>query len=100
MVFLKDLKTFASVVGLESIDDVLLIDDTPTKCLPNDPYNAIHLQTWSGAKGDTYLNDHLLPWLDSLFKSNEVVPVYVKNHLLIDSQDYIDPLSSEAFSIL
>ena len=48
----------------------------------------------------TFLDTHLRPWLERLFKSNEVVPMFVKNNLLFSGQSLMDALSREAFNIL
>ena len=41
-VFLKNLEVYAKMLGLETIEDVLLVDDGPQKNLLNDVHSAIH----------------------------------------------------------
>ena len=44
-VFLKNLKVYAKMLGLETVEDVLLVDDGPQKNLLNDVHSAIHPPT-------------------------------------------------------
>ena len=44
-VFLKNLKMYAKMLGLETVEDVLLVDDGPQKNLLNDVHSAIHPPT-------------------------------------------------------
>ena len=44
-VILKNLKVYAKMLGLETIEDVLLVDDGPQKNLLNDVHSAIHPST-------------------------------------------------------
>ena len=99
-VFLKELATFANIVGLSSLDDILLIDDSPLKNLMNDSYSAVFPPTFRGDENDSYLLDTLLPWLDGLFKSNEEVAQYVQNHALFGGQSLVDPMSREGYAVL
>ena len=41
-VFLKNLEVYAKMLELETIEDVLLVDDGPQKNLLNDVHSAIH----------------------------------------------------------
>ena len=41
-VFLKNLEVYAKMLGLETVEDVLLVDDGPQKNLLNDVHSAIH----------------------------------------------------------
>ena len=43
-IFLKNLKVYAKMLGLEIVKDVLLVDDGPQKNLLNDVHSAIHPQ--------------------------------------------------------
>ena len=43
--FLKNLKVFADLMGLETVEDVLLVDDSPQKNLLNDVHSAVHPPT-------------------------------------------------------
>ena len=43
--FLKSLNVFAKLLGLETIEDVLLVDDSPQKNLLNNVHSAIHPST-------------------------------------------------------
>ena len=54
-VFLKNLKVFAKLLGLETVEDVLLVDDGPQKNLLNDVHSAIHPPTWSGDDEDRFI---------------------------------------------
>ena len=47
-VFLKNLKVYTKMLGLEIVEDVLLVDNGPQKNLLNDVHSAIHPPTWSG----------------------------------------------------
>ena len=44
LVFLKNLKVYAKLLGLEAVEDVLLVDDGPEKNLLNDVHSAVHPQ--------------------------------------------------------
>ena len=99
-VFMKELATFANIAGLFSLDDILLIDDSPLKNLMNDSYSAVFPPSFRGDENDSYLLDTLLPWLDGLFKSNEAVAQYVQNHALFGSQSLVDPMSGEGYAVL
>jgi len=81
-IFFKELAAFVHFVGLSSLENILLIDDSQFKNLMNDPHNTIFPLSFSSNLDDNYLKLHLVPWLDGLFKSNEVVLDYVKNNLL------------------
>ena len=54
-VFLKNLKVYAKMLGLETVEDVLLVDDGPQKNLLNNVHSAIHPPTWSGGDGDRFI---------------------------------------------
>ena len=41
-IFLKNLKVFAKLLGLETIEDVLLVDDGHEKNLLNDVHSVVH----------------------------------------------------------
>ena len=99
-IFLKDLSAYARIAGLSCVEDVLLIDDSPVKNLINDPDNVVFPRSWCGDTRDTFLDAHLRPWLERLFKSNEVVPMFVKNNPLFSGQSPMDALSREGFNIL
>ena len=70
---LRELATFANIAGLSSLDDILLIYDSPLKNLMNDSHSAVFPPTFRGDLNDSYLLDTLLPWLDGLFKPNKAV---------------------------
>ena len=42
-VFLKDLKVYAKLLGLKTVEDVLVVDDSSEKNLLNDVHSTIHL---------------------------------------------------------
>ena len=44
-VFLKNLNVFAKLLGLETIEDVLLVDDSPRKNLLNYDHSTVHPPT-------------------------------------------------------
>ena len=52
---LKNLKVFAKLLGLETVEDVLLVDDGLEKNLLNDVISAVHPPTWSGDDGDRFI---------------------------------------------
>ena len=54
-VFLKNLKVYAKMLGLETVEDVLLVDDSLQKNLLNDVHSAIHPPTWSGDDEDRFI---------------------------------------------
>ena len=97
---LKNLSAYACIAGLSCVEDVLLIDDNPVKNLSNDPHNTIFPRSWCSNTLDTFLDAHLHPRLERLFKSNEAVPMFVKNNPLFSGQSPMDVLSREAFNIL
>jgi hypothetical protein len=98
--FLKELASFARFAGLTSLDNILLIDDSPSKNLLNDEHSAIFPKAFRGELDDTYLHVHLMPWLDGLFKSNAAVPDYVRKNPLFGGQSPLTPLSREGYLIL
>ena len=77
-VFLKNLKVYAKMLGLETVEDVLLVDDGPQKNLLNDIHSAIHPPTWFGDDEDRFITTQLQPWLEGLFRSSVPVTEYVK----------------------
>ena len=77
-VFLKNLEVYAKMLGLETVEDVLLVDDGPQKNLLNDVHSAIHPPTWSGDDEDKFITAQLQPWLEGLFRSSVPVTEYVK----------------------
>ena len=40
-IFLKNLKVYTKLLGLETVEDVLLVDDGPEKNLLNDVHSAV-----------------------------------------------------------
>ena len=44
-IFFKNLKVFAKLLGLETIEDVLLVDDGHEKNLLNDVHSVVHPPT-------------------------------------------------------
>ena len=55
LVFLKNLKVFAKLLGLETVEDILLVDDGPEKNLLNDVHSVVHPPTWSGDDEDRFI---------------------------------------------
>jgi hypothetical protein len=98
--FLKDLTKFCEFAKLDSIDNVLLVDDTPLKNLMNEAYSAVYPSSWNGDGNDTYLGKNLRPWLEGLLGSNEAVCVYVKANPLIGGSLPEEKFSSLALNIL
>ena len=43
LVYLKNLNVFAKLLGLETVEDILLVDDSLQKNLLNDVHSAVHL---------------------------------------------------------
>ena len=41
-IFLKNLEVYAKMLGLETVEDVLLVEDGPQKNLLNDVHSAVH----------------------------------------------------------
>ena len=89
--FLKDLIMLAKILKLDSFDDIVLVDDNPLKNLTNNRYSAVFPETWIGDMRDMYLIGVLIPWLGSLFKSNDPVPKHVQNDPLFHGQNPTDP---------
>lgn len=52
--YLKDLASFARSAGLPYVENVLLIDDSPSKNLLNDMHNTVHPESWSGDDNDNF----------------------------------------------
>ena len=77
-VFLKNLKPYAKLLGLKTVEDVLLVDNGPEKKPLNDVHSAVHPPTWSGDDEDRFITMQLQPWLEGLFRSSVPVTDYVK----------------------
>ena len=60
-VFFKNLKIYAKLLGLETIEDVLLVDNGSEKNLLNDIHSAIHAPTRSGDDEDRFITMQLQP---------------------------------------
>ena len=71
-------KVYAKLLGLETIEDVLLVDDGLEKNLFNNVHSALHPPTWSGDDEDRFITMQLQLWLEDLFRSSVVVTDYVK----------------------
>ena len=99
-VFLKNLEVYAKMLGLETVEDVLLVDDGPQKNLLNDVHSAIHPPTWSGDDDDRFITAQLQPWREDLFRSNVSVTEYVKRIPLPGGQLPIYRKSELAIKIL
>ena len=99
-VFLKNLEVYAKMLGLETVEDVLLVDDGPQKNLLNDVHSAIHPPTWSGDDEDRFITAQLQPWLEGLFRSSVPVTEYVKRVPLPGGQLPIYRKSELAIKIL
>ena len=54
-VFLKNLKVYVKMLGLETVEDVLLVDGGPQKNLLNAVHSAIHSPTWSSDDEDRFI---------------------------------------------
>ena len=54
-VFLKNLKVYAKLLGLETVEDVLLVDDGPEKNLLNNVHSVVHPLTWSSDDEDRFI---------------------------------------------
>ena len=99
-VFLKNLEVYAKMLGLETVKDVLLVDDGPQKNLLNDVHSAIHPPTWSGDDDNRFITAQLQPWLEGLFRSSVPITEYVKRVLLLGGQLPIYQKSELAIKIL
>ena len=99
-VFLKNLEVYAKMLGLETVEDVLLVDDGPQKNLLNDVHSAIHPSTWSSDDEDRFITAQLQPWLEDLFRSSVPVTEYVKRVPLPGGQLPIYRKSELAINIL
>ena len=58
-IFLKNLKVYAKLLGLETIEDVLLVDDGPEKNLLNDVHSDVHPLTCSSDDEDRFITMQL-----------------------------------------
>ena len=99
-IFLKNLKVYAKMLGLETVEDVLLVDNGPEKNLLNNVHSAIHPSTWSGDDEDRFITIQLHPWLKGLFRSRIPIIQYVKLVLLPSGQLPIYRKSELAIKIL
>ena len=99
-IFLKNLEVYAKMLGLETVEDVLLVDDGPQKNLLNDVHSAVHPPTWSGDDEDRFITAQLQPWLEGLFRSSVPVTEYVKRVPLPGGQLPIYRKSELAIKIL
>jgi hypothetical protein len=71
-------------------ENTLLVDDTPYKNVLNDPYNAVHPQTFTyfsekKSKKGPYLTYQLWPFLKGLKELGLPVPVYCRQNSLFGS---------------
>ena len=100
-VFLKNFKVYAKLLGLETIEDVLLVDDGPEKNLLNDVHSTVPPPTWSGDDEDRFITMQLQPsWLEGLFRSSVPVTEYVKRVFLPGGQLLVYRKSELAIKIL
>ena len=99
-VFLKNLEVYAKMLGLETVEDVLLVDNGPQKNLLNDVHSAIHPPTRFGDDDDRFITAQLQPWLEGLFRSSVPVAEYVKRVPLPGGQLPIYRKSELAIKIL
>ena len=90
----------AKLLGLETVEDVLLVNDSPEKNLLNDVHSVVYLSTWSGDDRDMFITMHLQSWLEGLFRSSEIVKEYVKRASLPGGQVLEDRMSDLAVKIL
>jgi hypothetical protein len=73
-----------------TVENTLLVDDTPYKNVLNDPYNAVHPQTFTNfsekkSKKGPYFTYQLWPFLKGLKESGLPVPVYCTQNSLFGS---------------
>ena len=99
-VFLKNLEVYAKMLGLETVEDVLLVDDGPQKNLLNDVHSAIHPLTWSDDDDDRFITAQFQPSLEDLFRSSVPITEYVKRVPLPGGQLPIYRKSELAIKIL
>jgi hypothetical protein len=74
-----------------TVENTLLVDDTPYKNVLNDPYNAIHPLTFmyfkeKNTKKKPYLTYQLWPFLKGLKESGLPVLVYCRQNSLFGSK--------------
>ena len=81
---------FAKLLGLETVEDVLLVNDSPLKNPPmivlNNVHSVVHPPTWSGDDEDRFITMQLQPWLEDLFRSSETIIDYVKFGQLLEDR--------------
>ena len=67
-IFLKTLENalFGKEDGKYTIDNIVLIDDSPKKSILNYTGNAVFFNSWTTNENDSYLNLELQPWLQTL----------------------------------
>ena len=99
-VFLKNLKVYAKLLELETVEDVLLVYNGSEKNLLNDVHSAVHPPTWSSDDEDRFITMQLQPWLEGLFRSSVAVTNYVKRVPLPSGQLRIYQKSELAIKIL
>ena len=91
---------FAKLLGLETIENVLVVDDSPQKNLLNDIHSVVYSPTWFGDDEDRFITMQLQLWLEGLFRLSEVVTRYVKRAPLPGGQLPEDQKSNLAIKIL
>jgi hypothetical protein len=74
-----------------TVENTLLVDDSPYKNVLNDPYNAVYPLTFTyftekSTKKKPYLIHQLRPFLKGLKDSSLPVPVYYREHSLFGSR--------------
>ena len=73
------------------VENTLLVDDSPYKNVMNNPYNAIHPQSFTyffkkSTKNKPYLLLQLWPFLQGLKELGLSIPVYCREHSLFGSK--------------
>jgi hypothetical protein len=74
-----------------TVENTLLVDDSPYKNVLNDPYNVVHPLTFTyftekSTKKKPYLTHQLWPFLKGLKDSHLSIPMYCREHSLFGSR--------------
>jgi hypothetical protein len=74
-----------------TVENTLLVDDSPYKNVLNNPYNAVHPLTFSyfmekSTKKKPYFINQLWPFLKALKDSGLSIPMYCREHSLFGSR--------------
>jgi len=80
-IFHKNLDIFFFTYSYIHTSNTLLVEDMPYKCMFNNLYNAIFLESFDNLCGeDQYLLGFIFPYLENLHSSGYVVPTFVEHN--------------------